>query len=159
MISFKDFLGQYKKKYVCLRFTEESSQKLMQYALVNGFDLTVDYDGNKQSAEKYDFHITVFYTTSTHYVTNQVVSIKPFKVNYDKLDLLGENKDVPVIKLKNSGQLKKIRELFEQQGFQDSWPNYLPHISMSYNKRHYDLSEMELPDFEVYVDSLSIMDQ
>lgn len=159
MMTFREYLKQYKKKYVCLEFDEETNQTLRAYAKQNGFNISLDYNGNNISEADYKFHVTIFYTTSTHNTPNSKVQVNPFEICLNQLELLGENKDIPVIKLKNTGQIKRIRELFEMQGYRDVWPEYKPHISLSYERKKYDLQDLELPDFKIRVKSLHIEDQ
>lgn len=159
MITFKQFLAGYKKKFVCLEFDDSTNEKLYQFAMDNGFDLSIKYDGTKQNPKNYLFHTTIYYSSSYHDTKPQNISLDPFKVYLDKFELLGENNDVPVIKLKVEGEIKRIRDHFTNQGYKDNWPDYKPHISLSYEKKKYDLSGMALPDFPIVVNKLTIENQ
>lgn len=131
----------------------------MRYAKDNGFDLSIDYEGNKQEPSAFDFHITIFYTTSTHNINDDLVKINPIKLTPSKLDLLGKEKNVPVISISPNKELLNLRNLFIEQGFKDAWPNYKPHISLSYRKQQYNLSNIPLPDFSIIVDGMTIKNQ
>lgn len=159
MISFKNYISQDTKKFVCLKFSSETNESLRQYAKSNGFNLSVNYNGKKQDEEDFDFHITVYYTWNR--VKTPIFSerIEPFTVSATKLDLLGKNKDIPVLKLKAEGDLKSIRDWFTNMGFKDSWPSWKPHVSLSYEKKKYDLSNIKLPDFPLTVTNLTVENQ
>lgn len=159
MLSFKQYLTQFSKKFVCILFTEETNELLRRFAMDNGFDLTVKYDGSAQKPEQYKFHITTFYTTSVHNTPNQIIKLDPFELKPSHFELLGENHDVPVIKIKNEGGVKELRNSFVDQGYKDSWPDYKPHISLSYERKKYDMSKLKLPDFPIIADRFSIENQ
>lgn len=157
MISFSEFLRDFKQKYVCLCVSEVSSKQLREYAQALGFDLSVSFSGEIRDPEDYEFHITIFHTTTFHNTPNQVLSIAPVEVIPDHFELLGENKDIPVLKVRTDN-ITSFRGLFEQQGYRDKWPSWKPHISLSYNRKQYDLSNLPLPDFKIFVDKLKIED-
>lgn len=159
MISFKDYLNQESKKYVCLHFDDKTNESLREYAKSNGFNLGINYKGNAAPEEDFDFHITVYYTWNRLRAPEVHEEIEPFEVTPDRLKLLGENHDIPVLKVKVDGQLKSIREWFTQQGYKDKWPTYQPHVSLSYDKKHYNLSKLKLPDFPLTVVNLTVKNQ
>lgn len=159
MISFKDFLSSFNKKFVCLYFDDNTNKQLMQYAINNGFNLEVGYDGDKQNPKDFDFHITVFYTSTSHNTENTTIKIDPIRIELTKPLLLGKDKNVPVLGVRLTSKLRKLRDIFQSQGYRDVWPNYKPHISLSYDKRSYDLSDMTLPNFEIIANRLEIKNQ
>ncbi len=158
--SFSSYLDKFKKKFVGLDLDQTSQTSLRQWCADNGFDLTTSYSGNPQKAEEFKFHITVFFTTSMHDTTTGTFSIKPFQLNLDHFELLGKDKNIPVIKVTPNDELLKKREMFERMGYKDEWPSYLPHISLSYNKLQIpDIKTLKLPDFKVMVDTINTKDQ
>ena len=159
MISFKDYLNQESKKYVCLHFDEKTNASLRAYAKSNGFNLKVGYKGQEQSEDDFDFHITVYYTWNRLKAPEINEKIEEFTVTPDRLKLLGENHDIPVLKVKNDGGIKAIRDWFTQLGYKDKWPTYQPHISLSYEKQKYNVSGMSLPDFPLTVVNLTVKNQ
>jgi len=159
MISFKQYLSKFNKKYVCVSFTDETNKSLREYALKNGFDLSVKYNDEKQDPNDFKFHMTIIYTSNRLNAPNGNIEISNFNVQPNKLELLGENKNIPVIKIKLDNKLKEIREFFTELGFKDNWPSYKPHISLSYKRQLYDLSKIELPDFPIEINSLTIKNQ
>lgn len=161
MITFSQYLDKFKKKYVGLDLDKASQDQLRAWAIDAGFDLTKGFSGKEQSADKFGFHITVFYTTSTHDTTTGDFKIAPFPIAFDHFELLGKNKDVPVMKVDmNNADLLSKRALFERMGYQDEWPSYKPHVSLSYNyDGQPDLKTLKLPTFQMMVDTLKIKDQ
>lgn len=160
MITFKKFINSFEKKYVCLNIIGQSADDLRMYAISNGFDLTTKFDGSKQSANDFDFHVTLFYTETSHFNKNVDVKLnKPITLIPDRLDLLGENKDIPIILLKKTDDLLELREIFKKQGYKDKWNTYLPHISLSYVRKNYDIKNIKLPTFNIVASSISIDSQ
>lgn len=159
MISFKEFLEEHSKKYVCLHFDEKTNASLCEYTKKYGFDTGINYKGEKQSPESFDFHITVYHTTNRLKSPNIKESITPFNVTPNKMELLGKDRNIPVVKLEVSGELKAVRDWFTSLGFKDEWPSWKPHISLSYDKKQYDLSKIKLPDFPLTVVELTVENQ
>lgn len=156
MISFKQYLSNFNKKYVCVEFTTDTNNRLRNYCLKNGFDLSVNYEGDKQDPKDYKFHTTIFFTTTKHDDKDEVIKLNKFELIPTRLDLLGPDKDVPVLKLNMNDELNNLREIFIKKGYRDSWDNYIPHISLSYNRQQYNLSNIELPTFPIVVNELKI---
>lgn len=158
MITFNDYLKQFSKKFVCLEFDKATNQALYKFAIDNGFDLSIKYDGTKQDPKDFKFHTTVFYTTTEHNISDAEIEVN-LVLKAKKFELLGKDHDVPVIKLNVNDQLKQIRDILKKQGFRDAWPTYKPHVSLSYKKNKYDLSDLELPRFDFIVTKLTIENQ
>lgn len=159
MISFKEFKDKFKKKFVSISLTKESEDAFRKFVMDHGFDLTVKYNDGKQKSEDFHFHLTVFYTTSSHMTKDCVWNLDKIKLEPDHYELLGENKNIPVLKIKPKGAILDLRNYFVNQGYRDSWPSWKPHLSLSYNKKDYDLSGLPLPDFDIWADKLEISTQ
>lgn len=160
MITFKKFLTEsINKKFVCLSFDAETNKKLKKYAESNGFNLGVDYSGNEIDPNSYKFHLTVYYTFNRVAAPDNIPNITPFEVEAKKLELLGKDRDVPVILIKKNDNLLKIREFFTAHGFKDVWPTWKPHVSLSYEKKNYNINSLKLPDFNLVVDKIEVQDQ
>ena len=158
MLSFYEYLETLKKKYVALQVSQESTAKLREYAKENGFDLTVSFSDEPQKETDFDFHVTVYFTTNTHRMTNGIFDIPEFEIHPTQLKVLGVNEDIPVIGIEPSGQLMTYRNRYTRLGFRDAWPDYLPHISLSYNRKEYDMSKIPLPNFPITVNKLKVAD-
>jgi 2'-5' RNA ligase len=156
MKTLKEFMA--KRKYVSVQYDKESQAKLRDWALKNGFNLSVKYNGEEQDPKEFDFHTTVFYSTNEINLRNKTVKIPPTEVTITKIKFLGDNQDIPVLAIEPTDGIKDLREHFESLGLEDKWPSYQPHISLSYAKEQKDTSEIKLPDFKPKYDKLIIED-
>ena len=156
MKTLKEFMAR--RKYIAVKYDDESQKKLRDWATSNGFDLSVKYNGEEQSPEDFDFHTTIFYTTNEVNLRNQVTPKKPTEVTITGIKFLGENKDIPVLTVSASGGINELRQYYEDLGLEDQWPSYQPHISLSYAKKQVDVSGVKLPDFKPTYDRVEIKD-
>lgn len=156
MKTLKEFIA--KRKYVAVQYDKESQDKLREWALKNGFDLSVKYSGEKQDPKEFDFHTTVFYSVNESNIRNISKRLPPTEVTITKIKFLGEEEDIPVFEIALTNGIKELREYFEDLGLEDKWPSYQPHISLSYAKEKRDVSDIKLPDFKPKYDKLIIED-
>lgn len=156
MKTLKEFIA--KRKYVAVTYDKESQNKLREWAIENGFDLTKSYSGKDQDPKDFEFHTTIFYTTNEVNLKNKTSKQKPTEVTVQGIKFLGENEDIPVLKLELSGNLKELREHYEVLGLEDQWPSYQPHISLSYAKEKRDVNKIKLPTFTPKYDTIAISD-
>ena len=149
------------RKYIAIIYDPETQQNLRNWCTNNGFDLSVGYGGVPQEPENFEFHTTVFYTI------NEVEGfredpeynlIECHEVTPMIFDMLGEDRDVPVLKLEYEGALATLRKKYEGIGMMDKWDNYVPHISLSYAKSPRDLSELPFPDFKLCFNKVVVED-
>jgi len=161
MKTFYEFLRPKARKFVGLFFTPESQNELRDWAVENGFDLTKSYSGLDQSVDDFDFHTTIFFTTSEHDTPTGILEIEPFELKFNKFELLGKDRNIPVLKIDTDNvPLMRLRKRFEELGYKDEWPEYKPHISLSYNYNGTpNLSRLELPNMRVIANSIRISDQ
>lgn len=145
------------KKYVAVIYDDESQRKLRQWCQENGFDLTKSYNGSDQSADDFDFHTTVSYSVNEVSMKNETIPLTHGEAFPVKFKLLGDNEDIPVLVVSSPG-LTDIRDEFERRGLKDKWPDYIPHISLSYVRKNYDLKGLKLPDFRMNFGRLTIED-
>lgn len=145
------------RKYVAIVYDEESQRKLRKWCQENGFDLTKTYGGEDQSPEDFEFHTTVFYSINESPMKNEVIPLTHGEAFPVKFKLLGDEKDIPVLVISSPG-IKDIREEFVRRGLMDKWPDYIPHISLSYVRKDYDLRGIKLPDFRMNFGHLKIED-
>lgn len=148
-----------KSKYIAVIYDSETQRNLKEYCEKYGFDLTVDYDGNRQQPEDFEFHSTIFFTTSKHILSNEIQQIDKKEVIPTKIEYLGENYDIPVLKIK-SDSIDELRKHYEDEyDMKDKWDEYKPHISLSYNTEiHPDPNKIPLPTFPIYFDKIKIDD-
>lgn len=162
--TLKDYLTEEenkpKRKYISIVYDEETQENLRNYCENNGFDLTVDHDGDEQSPEDFEFHTTVFCSTTEHVIENTEKYFQEEKsVNPEKFEMLGKENDIPVIKV-SGDDLKSLREYYEKEyGMDDEWDEWKPHISLSYSKKNLpDIENINLPDFSLTFKKLKIDD-
>ena len=144
------------RKYVAVIYDDETQEKLCDWCESNGFDMTKNYSSMEQKATDFEFHTTVSYSENEVSMKNETL---PFngEVFPVRFKLLGDNEDIPVLVV-SSPELNNIRSEFEQRGLRDKWPDYLPHISLSYVRKDYDLTGIKLPDFRMNFGRLTIED-
>lgn len=161
MIGFKQFMEERKpkRKYVAVQYDVTTQRKLREWAKENGFDLTTRYDGTSQSEEDFDFHTTIFYTTSEHDIPNHKKVIAPSGVaKVTGITMLGHNKDIPVLEIHSPMVLRMRRHYADVHGMKDEWPEYTPHVSVSYSKNLPDISKVKLPTFDLTFNEIKIED-
>ncbi len=156
MKTLKEFIA--KRKYVSVQYDKESQEKLSDWALKNGFNLSINYNGDEQDPKEFDFHTTVFYSSNESNLKNKTTKLPPTEVTISKIKFLGDNEDIPVFAIELTDGIKELRQQYEELGLEDKWPNYQPHISLSYAKEKRDTSKIKLPDFKPKYDRLIIED-
>ena len=140
--TFRELTESLERKYVAVQFDYETQEKLRRWSLDQGFDLTKSFDGTYQGIHDFDFHCTVFFTTSLHpsdIVKNGEYAIdtilpgkKQISLTAKKFVAMGLEKDIPALELDGS-DIFDIRNSFEQGfGMEDPWDTYKPHVSLSY---------------------------
>ncbi len=156
MKTLKEFIS--KRKYVSVRYDNESQEKLREWAIQNNFDLTLTYGGEKQDPGDFDFHTTVFYSTNESILKNKITKLQPTEVTISKIKFLGDDEDIPVFVIELTGEIKELRKRFEEMGLEDKWPYYQPHISISYARKKINTDNIQLPNFKPKYDTLIIED-
>lgn len=145
-----------RKKYVAVLFNNETSMRLTRWAKKQGFDLSISYSGD--ASNDWEWHITLIYSTTEHLLP--VLGVRPLplelKVKPTDFDLFGEDKDIPVLQLEQE-PLNRFRKIYQDvYDMEDAWPEWKPHISLSYLRKKWDLSHTELPDFPLIVDRIKV---
>ena len=159
MLNFTSYLNENATtKYVSVIYNQDTQTKLRNWAKENGFDLSVDFDGKPQKPENFEFHTTIFYTTSKHDLKNQIVTIPPNIAVPSSIIMIGVDSDIPVLKVKSNAILNIRNQYKKTYGMKDAWPEYLPHISVSYSKTIPDLTKAKLPTFDLVFDKLRVED-
>lgn len=163
MKTFKTFIIEeamnYAKKYICVEYSDETQDELRMYCFENGFDLSKSYSGLDKTPTDFKFHTTIFYSTTYHFLKNDIYEIPPFQVWPMEFEMLGQEKNIPVLRVEGPGLLYYRQHYEETVGLQDEWPSYKAHITLSYNKEQLpDLAKLKLPDFPLLIDKLKIAD-
>lgn len=150
MILFSEFNTAFRRKFVGLYFSKETESNLRSWSLDNGFDLTKSYSGKDITSIEWKFHTTVFFSTSRHDDMEGFFEIEPFSVTPTGFELLGKDKNIPVMRLSTEGKLAALRKSYVKQGYKDEWPSYKAHISLSYAYDGFpEISSLKLPKFEL----------
>ena len=160
MIGFRDFMEKAPtQKYVAVQYDEATQRKLRAWAEENGFDLSTKYDGTKQDPKDFDFHTTIFFTTTLHQIPNHTKVIAPGgSAKVVDIMMLGVNNDIPVLKIE-SPMVARIRKHYEDTyGMKDQWDEYKPHVSVSYSKDLPDMDKVKLPTFELTFNEIKVDD-
>ena len=72
--------------------------------------------------------------------------------------MLGVNNDIPVLKIESPMVLRIRKHYAETYGMQDAWPEYKPHVSLSYSKNLPDMDKVKLPTFELTFNQIKVDD-
>lgn len=162
IMSFKRFLLELalkkETKFVCIVYDDVTQKNLRKWCMDNGLDLTKTYGGNSQKPEDFEFHTTIFFSTTKHQMENSISNLTtPSAVEPVKFELLGKEKNIPVLKV-SSKRLNSIRQHFKDVfEMDDEWPTYKPHISLTYNRDiSVDINKLQLPSFELTFDKLKV---
>lgn len=155
MKGFLDYVTPKSRKYVSLEMEEKSRTKLQDWANSLGFDTETSFSGKPQ--EFMDYHITVFYSENESSLENSFTDIPEFVVTASHFELLGENKDIPVLIIAKNEELEKYYDEFEAKGLQSKWPDWKIHISLSYKyDGKPDIKSLPLPPFPLVFDKLKV---
>lgn len=148
----------YTRKYVSVIYDENTQTNLRKWTKSNNLDLTKKYNGEHRSSEEFEFHTTIYYSKNPIYMTNRVSQLFASESFFDSFDLFGDEKDIPVIRLKNVGTISQIREFFSGYDMKEDWPVFAPHISLSYAKQKIDLKSLIKPNFSLIFDRVVVED-
>lgn len=156
MKTLKQFLREFNAttKYVAVEYNEETQNSLRIWCKENGFPLNLTHSNMVQKPEDFIFHTTIFFTNSVHNIKNSSKKITPVTVEPVQFELLGADKDVPVLRVKGK-ELSTLRKEFEDMGMEDEWNEYKAHITLSYSTDT-KFSVSTLPDFPLIFDKLVI---
>lgn len=128
---FKEFRETCARKCVLAECSDQTQLYLMDWCMQHGFDLTKSYSGDEINPLDFGFHTTVMFSTSSHCLPNINMEIGEFDLQPVKFSVLGEN--TPVLEV-FSPKLLQLRDVYENQhDMKSSYPDYKPHISLSYN--------------------------
>lgn len=149
---------QPKKKYIEVQYSALTQGYLREYCTTHGFDISTKFDGKKIDPDEFDFHSTVVFSSSEHIIDNSEMDVHVM-VYPKNFALFGEKQNILVLEIE-SPALLSLREYFvNEYDMQDEFPDYRPHISLSYNYEG-ELPDVELPNADLLeADRLKIKDQ
>lgn len=154
------------KKYIEIVYTLETQSQLMKYCQEHDFDNTVSSSQKSITPRQFEFHSTIWYTTTTHSLKNNQYQIDEFEVIPIGFELFGPTNNILVLRIEGKGlisdplsgtdTLLKLRTMFgDAYDMDDEWPDYKPHITLSYNHQG-DIPDIELPSFPMTANLLRI---
>lgn len=139
------------EKYIEIQYSPVTQGYLREYCLDNGFDLTVSFDKEKQSELDFDFHSTVWFTSNKAVISNGTQNVTIDDVTPKGFALFGEEENILVLEIE-SEQIRSIRAtLGDRYKLEDVWPDYRPHITLSYLYTDNDVPQVELPDGDMII--------
>lgn len=134
-----------------VQLSTESANNMEKFLTEQGIRRTVTYSGAPLLGD-FDFHITIFYTKTNLNLPTGLSQIDPFEVFPAEYKMLGEN--TPTL-LVSGEKLINIRNTFKKlYDFEEEYPDYLPHISLSYDRDPVDLESLPIPTFPIIIDKL-----
>lgn len=158
-------------KYIEVVYDDLTQDHLLSYCNQHNFDCSVTHSGRNVSPEDFNFHSTVWFTTTSHVIKNCSKSIEPFRVTPIGFDLFGPDKNMLVLLIKGGDYVDRplldpdydallnLRNGFgNTYGMKDIWPDYKPHITLSYVYTG-DIPNVPLPDFDMVADVMNIKTQ
>lgn len=159
MFNFTQYFSA-QRKYVSVQYDNTTQHNLRRWASAAGFDLTKTYNGGDQPEESFDFHTTIFYTTTRHVLPNGIINIGMKTARVSGFKMLGKENDIPVLSLEMDydNPIGRIRKYYENVGLEDEWPFYQPHVSLSYAKQDPCPVPNHLPEFDLVFDSIVVRD-
>lgn len=128
--------GFNRRVYIALNCDEQSSNFLRSWALNNGFDLTKSWSGRDIQPADFRFHTTLMYSQNTSKIPLKTGQrpIHGITMTVKDIALFGPNKNIPVLKMEPTYEVLRLRKYIEDYfGLVDSWPEYSPHLTVSYN--------------------------
>jgi hypothetical protein len=147
------------KKYIEIQYGDVAQGYLREYCIDNDFDLSTRFSGEDQPVQAFDFHTTVWDTSNSVTMPNYSESVKISDIDPKGFALFGPNENILVLEI-DSAEIRAIREsLGEQYGLEDEWPNYRPHITLSYAFAGDAVPTVNMPDGKIIIgDELHVKD-
>lgn len=144
------------RRIVVLEASWATQERLVEWALANGFDLKWSHSGWPQRAVDFRFHVTILATENEVAIPLTWRSVGPLTLRATGFEVLGDN--TPTIRLEAHDDLTAIRQLFvERFGAVPTHPDFKPHLSLSYRwSGSPNLDALTLPDFPLVFDSLAV---
>lgn len=146
------------RKYIEIEYSPVTQGYLRQYCLDNGFDITYKHSGRRCEPEDFTFHSTIWFTTNTATIPNGERPVEIDDIMPMGFALFGEEENILVLEIQ-SERLQSLRDMFgENYDLEDEWPDYRPHISLSYRYQG-ELPDVALPDGnQIVADKLRVKD-
>lgn len=144
------------RKYISVSYDTESQKNLTKWALDSGLDLSVGFDVEEQKISDFDFHSTLIYSNEESDLANAEISVERSRVIPAAFGYLGPEKNVPVIMLTAEPLTAIMKHYSTTYGLTNSYPDYKPHISISYSLEPTDITKLKMPTFPIFFDVIRI---
>lgn len=139
-----------------------TQENLKTWAFRNGFDLTKNFAGETISPDEFMFHCTVIYskTPPSKRLPRNEYQVPRFALSVENLTMIGPDNCYPCFTIAKTNEVMQIREEIESYGLTDPWPEYKPHMTLSYAKESVvpDFFRLTLPQFPIIVDTVKVTD-
>jgi hypothetical protein len=148
------------KKYIEIQYSPTAQGYLREYCIDNDFNLSTRFNGDDQPVQAFDFHSTVWFTTNSVVMSNYSQDVEINDIEPKGFALFGPDENILVLEI-DSAEIRSIRDtLGEQYGLEDEWPEYRPHITLSYAFAGDAIPTVSMPDGEMITgDELHVKDQ
>lgn len=134
------------RKYAAAYYDQETQEALSMWCTLNGFTHNLKYNG-EPLIKPFGFHTTVTYSNNKASILNGEYDVSPYTARAVGFKVLGQDREVPTLVVE-SGDLVNFNEYFKVgYGLVGSFPDYIPHVSLSYDPAFPDLSTIPLPEF------------
>ena len=143
---------------IALIASHDTQNMMRSWATAAGFNLSTDYDGNPREADRFDFHVTLVASANDVFVPETQHMIRPIGLDGIGFDVLGVDRQVPVLKMAESARLLAMRQFFvETYGIEPTFADYKPHVSLSYAWTGAPaLEDLAPPDEPLFFDQLRV---
>lgn len=153
MLQLHEYVLEKKCNFVCFEVSESSCKDLEDWCKSVGFDLTKNFNGDP--IDKFDFHVTIYYTHPYVKIPQKQEKIEPIKTRVTGIDLFGQEKNIPVLKIEVTPEMQTVRNEYTKLGLTSEFPTWETHVSVSYNyKNEVDINSIELPKFDIFLDKV-----
>ena len=144
----------YSRKYICVVYDTDTQTNLLNWSLEQGFDMTLNYEGNKTETP-FEFHTTIMYSKNRMYLDDGIYEIGPHTA-----EIIGPKILFPGIKTFEikSKFIDDLHTVYNSVGLQHTYSDFIPHISLTYDRCTTFAEDVILPSFPLVFDRLVIED-
>lgn len=143
------------RRIISLEVNWETQNALREWAQAAGFDLGWSFDGWPQASDYFDFHLTVIASTNKLDLPLGSRRIDKHELRATGFEVLGDN--TPTLRIEADDWLKNMREFALSLGIDPTYPEFKPHVSLSYRWSGTPaLETLPLPPFPLVFDWLVV---
>lgn len=143
MITYRDFfLHNQNGTYICKKPNDRSTKMILELQTKLGLENAIEFN---------DLHTTLIYSKRGNALVE--LSNEPAWAECARFALFGPEQNVLVIELISTDLHNRQQKLMSEGSFISDWPDYKPHVSLSYNYSG------ELPDSSLLKDFMLIFEK